>query len=374
MFARSSLAFALRFLPIACVLIVAMSPGAAAFAGEPDPPQPDAPVVGPVVDLPFIGTYYVSCGWHGDCNSGSAGSGVDFPLPSGTVVYAAGPGTVAEAGWSNLGYGNQVVLRHPGLGGAIYFTRYAHLALYFVRSSGGPGGGPQTVGAGAPVGYSGNTGCRCGPHLHFQMYAGSYSPPNPIRFTPVFGDRAVGQILYEADLPAPMRCSYPQSAGCDFQPDGRSYSHPSFDGATRLVDNRDPEFVVTNDGKAWNLAPGGFAGGGQGTADFYWTTSSHGAVRSRAIWTPALASGYGYDVYAFIPATHGTLTDARYKFLVNGQVVHATSVNQAVIYNEWVYLGSYAHAGGSFSLRLFDYSAYSLIREVAADAALFVRR
>ena len=51
-------------------------------------------------------------------------TGVDFPVPFGTRVGAAGVGVTEFAGWNSGGYGNLVVIRHR-LG---YTTWYAHLS------------------------------------------------------------------------------------------------------------------------------------------------------------------------------------------------------------------------------------------------------
>ena len=85
-------------------------------------------------------------------------SGVDYPVPAGTPVAAAGRGCVASAGWDSGGYGNLVVIRHR-LG---MTTWYAHLSSISVR----PG---QCVVAGNRIGRVGATGHASGPHLHFEM-------------------------------------------------------------------------------------------------------------------------------------------------------------------------------------------------------------
>jgi len=85
-------------------------------------------------------------------------TGIDFPVPSGTRVGAAGVGVTEFAGWNTGGYGNLVVVRHR-LG---YTTWYAHLSTIttFV--------GEQVTG-GTRLGYVGSTGHSTGPHLHFEL-------------------------------------------------------------------------------------------------------------------------------------------------------------------------------------------------------------
>ena len=85
-------------------------------------------------------------------------AGLDFPVPHGTLVQAAGVGTVIFAGWNSAGYGNLVVVQHR-LG---YTTWYAHLSQ--VTSWVG-----ESVSGGTRVGYVGSTGYSTGPHLHFEV-------------------------------------------------------------------------------------------------------------------------------------------------------------------------------------------------------------
>jgi peptidoglycan hydrolase-like protein with peptidoglycan-binding domain len=88
-------------------------------------------------------------GWH---------SGVDFPAPVGTPVYAAGSGRVAWAGWRDGGWGFLVVVAH----GRGERSMYAHLSRIDVRVG-------VWVAQGVRVGLVGATGDATGPHLHFEV-------------------------------------------------------------------------------------------------------------------------------------------------------------------------------------------------------------
>ncbi len=57
-----------------------------------------------------------------------------------------------------VGYGNYVVIQHPG--GLV--TLYGHLDRILVARG-------QQVVAGQPVGQEGSTGWSTGPHLHFEV-------------------------------------------------------------------------------------------------------------------------------------------------------------------------------------------------------------
>ncbi|MFQ4149789.1 M23 family metallopeptidase [Arthrobacter sp. LAPM80] len=85
-------------------------------------------------------------------------TGIDFGAACGTAVFAAGAGTVTEAGWSQYGGGNRIVVDH---GGGIQST-YNHLNSIAVSVG-------QTVGAGAQIAGVGTTGNSTGCHLHYEV-------------------------------------------------------------------------------------------------------------------------------------------------------------------------------------------------------------
>jgi murein DD-endopeptidase MepM/ murein hydrolase activator NlpD len=94
--------------------------------------------------------------------------GVDFAVPTGTPVMAAGAGTVKFMGRAS-GYGNFVLINH----GNDYATAYGHLNRF------APG---MRVGAhvrqGQVFAYSGMTGMATGPHLHYEIrvHGGQVNP------------------------------------------------------------------------------------------------------------------------------------------------------------------------------------------------------
>ena len=85
--------------------------------------------------------------------------GTDFGASSGTPVTATGQGVVSFAG-RNGGYGNLVIIRHPGG----YTTHYAHLSRF--ASGIRPG---KRVEIEQVIGYVGSTGLATGPHLHYEL-------------------------------------------------------------------------------------------------------------------------------------------------------------------------------------------------------------
>ena len=105
------------------------------------------PVPGPIGD-----------GFGAPRRGGRTHTGIDFPVPAGTRIGAAGVGVTEFAGWNSGGYGNLVVVRHR-LG---YTTWYAHLSTITTWV------GEQVTG-GTRLGYVGSTGHATGPHLHFEL-------------------------------------------------------------------------------------------------------------------------------------------------------------------------------------------------------------
>ena len=85
-------------------------------------------------------------------------TGIDYPAPAGTAVTSAGRGRVVFAGWDSGGYGNLVVIEHPGG----VRSWYAHMSRIAVATN-------RWVVAGSSVGSVGSTGISSGPHLHFEL-------------------------------------------------------------------------------------------------------------------------------------------------------------------------------------------------------------
>lgn len=88
-----------------------------------------------------------------------AHKGVDYAAPMGTRIKATADGTVAFVGVQN-GYGNVVMLQHPGG----ITTVYGHLQHF---ASGLRKG--QKVSQGDIIGQVGMSGMATGPHLHYEF-------------------------------------------------------------------------------------------------------------------------------------------------------------------------------------------------------------
>jgi len=110
--------------------------------------------------------------------------GIDFAVPVGTPVMAAGAGTVESAGWSN-GYGNFMLINH----GNTYATGYGHLSRFAPGVHKG-----SHVHQGEVVAYSGNTGMTTGPHLHYEIRI------NKVQVNPLTVKIARGRLLLGRDM------------------------------------------------------------------------------------------------------------------------------------------------------------------------------
>lgn len=95
-------------------------------------------------------------------------SGLDMSAPSGTAIYATGPGVVTKSGWGT-GYGQYVEINH----GNGYLTRYAHASRLIARVG-------DRVQAGEHIANVGCTGRCTGPHLHYEVVKdGERKNPSP---------------------------------------------------------------------------------------------------------------------------------------------------------------------------------------------------
>ncbi len=104
-----------------------------------------------------ISSVFTNKRWHPILHRYRAHHGIDYATPVGTPIKAAYNGKVIFAGKKG-GYGNVVIIRHPGG----YKTFYAHLSRFKTHVG-------KQVKTGELIALSGNTGMSTGPHLHFGL-------------------------------------------------------------------------------------------------------------------------------------------------------------------------------------------------------------
>lgn len=88
--------------------------------------------------------------------------GVDFAVPVGTPVTAAGAGTVSLVNANHKDFGQVAMISHPDGTSSLY----AHNSQLLVTQG-------QKVEAGQQIALSGNSGLSSGPHVHFEMMKGN---------------------------------------------------------------------------------------------------------------------------------------------------------------------------------------------------------
>ena len=103
-------------------------------------------------------------------SSGRYHGGIDFPVSTGSNVYAAASGTVILVKYLNYSYGRYLIIDHgDGLS-----TLYAHNSQILVSVG-------DKVSAGQVVAKSGSTGNSTGPHCHFEVRVNG-SQVNPLNY------------------------------------------------------------------------------------------------------------------------------------------------------------------------------------------------
>jgi murein DD-endopeptidase MepM/ murein hydrolase activator NlpD len=106
----------------------------------------------------------------GNKPNGLKNEGINIAVPEGTEVRAAGAGVVAYAGNELKGYGNLVLIRHPGG----YVTAYAHAKSLKVKRG-------DQVKRGDVIALAGQTGAVNSPQLHFEVRKGA-TALDPLKF------------------------------------------------------------------------------------------------------------------------------------------------------------------------------------------------
>ena len=119
--------------------------------------------------------------------------GIDFAVPTGTPILAAGSGHIEMAGW-NGSYGKYVRIRHN----STYKTAYAHLS----RVAPGLRRG-SAIQQGEVIGYVGSTGRSTGPHLHYEIMVNNRQV-NPLTVQLPAGDGVPDELMdrFEAEVAA----------------------------------------------------------------------------------------------------------------------------------------------------------------------------
>lgn len=306
-----------------------------------------------VNELPFRGSYSVSCGYHTACTEPpTEGWGVDFVddvgATNGDLVISAGRGNVSVAidTDSGLSWGKTVVITHPDG----YRSRYAHLSYTFPSVY-------HKMGLGSPIGYMGRSGQVTGVsgyHLHFQVYNGTDTGQGvePIPIDGVTDSFVNGSLYTNSSVPS-----------TDF----------------RVVDNTDAAFDLSGTATcSYNRTNGYYRSGLSGRPIFFRYCSGvpvTGSPTETAVWRilklPAI--GY-YYLYVFLPVHEPLIFTnmAEYQIYSNNQRIAGIVINQHAYSNRWVRLGRFyfGNVKGN-SIQLTNRTGDG--RSVVYDAVMFVR-
>jgi murein DD-endopeptidase MepM/ murein hydrolase activator NlpD len=98
---------------------------------------------------------------------GAHNDGINIAAPRGSPVQAVEGGVVAYAGNELRGYGNLILIKHPGG----WISAYAHCDLILVRRG-------ERVARGQVIARVGSTGNVSTPQLHFELRRGD-KPVDP---------------------------------------------------------------------------------------------------------------------------------------------------------------------------------------------------
>ncbi len=349
-----------------------------------------ADFVGHVSDLPWVHqTWEFGCSWHCDCASGSddsSCSGTDFLLRSGTLVIAAGNGSLAKATSLSGGLGpNFVEVEHTGG----IFSDYAHLTHRFWSS-----GSSDSMCRFIALGYSGRSNSV--DHLHFAgrsiRHGDAGSQQDNKSWAPVHADLATGITLGNPPFTAD---GSPHSYGTGDFASGHWKEPRDHSGGTTsayMVDDQQrSEFTLHSSigsPGGWNRQAHGFGywgltvppgtppGNAPPAASF--TRRYGNSGNPLATFDPNMPAAGNWAVYVFVPTDGGTTTSASYDVIV-GSSTSTFVVDQNANFNKWVRLGGarFLTSGtgqGRIRVRLMDRctDCGDETKHVAADAVLFI--
>lgn len=132
-------------------------------------------------------------GWRVDPITGRSAlhTGLDFPSPVGTPIYAAAGGVVVTQEF-HFQYGNMIEIDH----GNNLISRYAHTSKVFVKKG-------DLIKRGQKIAEVGTTGRSTGPHLHFEVLVQGV-PQDPQKFLSA-GSSVPPAVVAQTGVPATQR-------------------------------------------------------------------------------------------------------------------------------------------------------------------------
>lgn len=274
--------------------------------------------------------------WHpGEDWNGRGGGDTDLGDP----IYAISHGRVAEFGYYPPSWGNIILLEHALPDGTRVWSQYAHLEQMRVNQVG------QKVQRGQQIGTMGKGAKtdkypqgRWIAHLHFEIRRNKLPIGN---WTPMVRDKAA--VLANYFNPTPfINARRPQK----FAQTAHAISRIQLVVDSQRTDRKAGLFRKARV-EHWYQAPFGFQGA------MLWTYASAEVEANWAEWRPNLPKAGQWEVWVFIPESHATTTNARYRIVhADGQT--EVAVNQSKYFNDWVLLGTFPFETGRGYVRLSD--------------------
>ncbi len=300
--------------------------------------------------------YKIYHAWHtGEDWNGRGGGDTDLGDP----VYAAANGRVVESGYYTPSWGNLILLEHVMPNGSLVWTQYAHLDKILVKKKG------QTVRRGERIGAIGKgertpqkPRGRWIAHLHFEIRQKLLPIDN---WLPLVYSRT--QVLANYYSPTAFINQN--------RPDLFAERYNLLNRPQVIVDSQKTNKSAGTFRKArveyWFSAPYGY----QGT--MLWTYAAAKTESNWAEWRPKLPTAGMWQVWVYIPTTHATTTNARYRIVYAGGR-NEVAINQDDYRNEWVKLGTFPFEPGRGYVRLSDLTGErTRKRMVGFDAVRWIK-
>jgi hypothetical protein len=274
--------------------------------------------------------------WHtGEDWNGRGGGDTDLGDP----IYAISHGRVAEFGNYPPSWGNIVLLEHILPDETRVWSQYAHLDQILVDQVG------QQVQRGQQIGTMGKGAKtdkypqgRWIAHLHFEIRRNKLPINN---WTPMVRDKAAVLANYFSPTPF-INARRPQQ----FAQTAYAISRTQLVVDSQRTDRKAGTFRKARVDH-WYTAPFGFQGA------MLWTYAAAAEESNWAEWRPNLPKAGRWEVWVFIPESHATTTNARYRVIhADGQT--EVAVNQSKYFNDWVLLGTFPFEKGQGYVRLSD--------------------
>jgi len=156
---------------------------------------------------------------------------------------------------------------------------------------------------------------------------------------------------------------------------GNAVAQVQFDEDPGRYSDDEPGILIDNGNGSfhWN-GPNQFTSSGGILGGFFYTNNTNAQATDTGRWDVSVGAG-NYEVFAFVPGSHATTTNARYRIYHFGRFI-TVMLNQSQFNNEYVSLGTYYFSGKDeeFITLINATGEGSGTTQIAFDALKLVRR